>query len=125
MPVGYLGTLLVLVLVVVGLAAMILYLLVCRALAIRSNHPRLARRFTIILWLIVIAPAVVVIVFVAAILGLQFKVGNSALMVPLLAAVLCLLVAAVGQIVASLQLSSALRKAPRHWSEVAAVPGGE
>ena len=125
MPVGYLGTLLVLVLVVVGLAAMILYLLMCRALAIRSNHPRLARRFTIILWAIVGATAVVVVVFVGAILGLQSKVGMVGLMAPLLAAVLCLLVAAVGQIVASLQLSSALRKAPRHWSEVAAVPGGE
>ncbi|MCH7720630.1 MAG: hypothetical protein IH988_06520 [Planctomycetes bacterium] len=125
MPAGYLGTLLVLVLGVVGLAAMILYLLVCRALAIRSNHPRLARRFTIILWMIVTAPAVVVVVLVGAILGLQSKVGLVALMVPLLAAVLCLLVAAIGQIVASLQLSSALQRAPRHWSEVAAVPGGE
>ncbi len=123
-PAGYVETLLVIVQAVVGLIAMIWYLLVCRALAIRSNHPRLARWFTIILRVIVAASAVVVVVFLVAVLGGQSRVGLLGLIAPLLAAVLCLLVAAVGQIVASLRLSSALRRAPRHWSELAAVPGG-
>lgn len=124
-PVGYLLTLLAVFLAVVGLATMILFLLVCRALAIRSNNRRLAGRFKDILWLIVTAPAIGVVVFVGAILDIQSKVGPNVLIVPALAAVLCLLFGVGGQIVASLQLSSALRKGPRHWSEVAAVPGGE
>ena len=125
MPAGLLGTLLVAVLAVIGLTAMILYFLVCRALAIRSNSPRLARRFRIILWVIVSALAVMVVVFGGAILGIGTNAGGVSLMVPLLAAVLCLLVAGVSQIVASIELAAALRKVPRHWSEVAAVPGGE
>ena len=121
MQTGVLGMLLVAVVVVIVPAAMILYILVCRALAIRSAQPRLARRFTIILWLIVSAVTVMVAVVV---LGLVSKGVSFVWPVPALAA-LCLLVAAVSQIVASFQLSSALRHVPRHWSEVAAVPGGD
>ena len=123
-PPGVLGMLLVAVVVVIAPAAMILYILVCRALAIRSAQPRLARRFTIILWLIVSAVAVMVAVVVGGILVLGSKGVGLSWPVPALAA-LCLLVAAVSQIVASFQLSSALRHVPRHWSEVAAVPGAE
>ena len=124
-PVGYLLILLTVFLAVLGLATLILFLLVCRALAIRSNNRRLAGRFKDILWLIVTAPAIGVVVSVGAIFDIQSEVGANALIVPALSALFCLLFAVVAQIVVSLQLSSALLKAPRHWSEVAAVPGGE
>ena len=123
MPPGPLKIVLTSVLAVVGLTATILYLLVCRALAIRSNNPRLARRFRIIFWVIVSAFAVMVVILGGAILGAN--IGGIPRMVPLLAAVLCLLVAGVSQIVASIQLSSALRRVPQHWSEVVAGPEGE
>ena len=119
---GPLGMLLGFVLAVTGLAATIFFVLVCRTLALRSNDPRLARRFTTILRLIVLSVAALAVVAVSNRLGLGSKFGKLILIAPAGAGMLSLLVAAVGLIVASFRLSLVLRRAPRHWSEVATVP---
>ncbi len=108
----------------VGLAASILYLLTCRSLAIRANDTKLARSFRTLLWLFGIGMGVMVVGGVGAVtLGLVARAGILVLMLPMLAGMICLLIAVIWQIVASFRLAATLREAPLHWSEIAAVPG--
>ncbi len=105
----------------IGFAASILFLLTCRSLAIRANDAKLAGNFRTLLWLFVVGIGVV---FVGgfAMLGLLARAGILVMVLPMLAGMICLLIAGIWQIVASFRLATALRVAPLHWSEVAAVP---
>ena len=109
------------VFVLIGFAATIFYLLVCRGLAVRANDAKLVGNFRTLLWLFVVGMGVV---FVGgfAMLGLLARAGIVVMIVPMLAGAVCLLIAVIWQIVASFRLATVLRKAPLHWSEVAAVP---
>ena len=109
----------------IGFVAPILYLLMCRSLAIRATDARLARQFRTLLWLLVVGMGARFMEDFAATALVSFAgTGRSVLILSTLVVTVCLLIVGIWQIVASFRLAAALREAPLHWSEIAAVPEG-
>lgn len=107
----------------IGFVAPILYLLMNRSLALRANDTKLARQFRILLWLLVVGMGARFMEgFAATALGSFAGAGRSVLDLSTLVVTVCLLIVGIWQILASFRLAVALRKAPLHWSEIAAVP---
>lgn len=108
----------------IGFIAPILYLLMCRSLAIRANDTGLARQFRTLLWLLVLGMGARFMEGFAGTTLVSFaSAGRSVLIWSTLVATVCLLIVGIWQIVASFRLAAALREAPLHWSEIVAVPG--
>ena len=121
---------------VADLAATVLYLLVCRGLAIRAQQARLAGHFRKIMWLFVAGMACVLAALGLAAAGALTALSaaragrfSGAMSTFLAAAAVVgvsgaglLLTSSIWQIVASFRLSGALARAPSDLSEIAAAP---
>jgi hypothetical protein len=108
----------------IGFVAPILYFLMCRSLALRANDSRLAWQFRTLLWLLVLGMGARFMEdFAATALASFAGAGRSVLMWSMTVVTVCLLIVGIWQVLASFRLAAALREAPLHWSEIAAVPG--